>query len=319
MYLSLRKVDLSRIGIEIWRVSWPVLALSLVTKLLAFFFAGWRTSLILRPPAGIGWSRGFKSVLLAFSVNNVAPLRMGELARADYLARATGLTRTASLGVVAFERLLDLLSLALIVVPVLALAAIEIPGRSALGLYLVLPALGIAALWWLSRPSGLAFFRRRGHWLGARLGAAADRRLGDFERGLRGLESPRRLAGVVLASLGFWLMGLASLRIWIAAFGLELPWYAPVLLLAYTAFGAAIPSSPGFVGTYHFFVIAALTRLGVESDTAASLAVVGHFMAIVPFTLASVPLLLAEYLGRGRQRAQPTEEAEDGRLTTDRR
>lgn len=304
LYLSLRKVDLSRVGTEIAQVNKLVLFLSLASQLLGFLCSSCRTSLIYQMPAPLPLPVAFRSVLLAFAVNNVTPMRMGELARANYLARVTGLSRIACLGIGAFERLLDVFVLALIAVPVFSLMAVEIPGRSGLFLFLALPALGIVAAWWISRPGGRAFFRRRVHLLGRRLGAAVDRRLDDFERGLKSLDSPRRVAGVTLASFGFWLMNLTSIKVWMLAFGLDLPWYGPVVVLAYAAFGVAIPSSPGFIGTYHYFVIAALGQLGVAAQTATSFALVGHFMAIVPFMLLSLPILLGEVAGRAGKKVE---------------
>lgn len=294
--LCLRRIELARVGEEIARVALPVLALSLLSKGAAFLSMAWRTRLMFQPPASVSFGRALRSVILAFSVNNVAPFRMGELVRVDDLARASGLSRTGCLAVVAFERLLDAFTLALVVGLVLPLSAIEFPGRQGLLLYALIPALGLGAAWWTSRRSVVPLVRRLFALFGERVAGFVSRRVEDLERGWTGLGSPRRIAGVTLASFGYWLAGLVSIRIWMEAFGLDLPWYAPVVVQAYLAFGVAIPSSPSFVGTYHFFCIAALERLGVETAVATSFAIVGHFMAIVPYTVASAPFLLASYL-----------------------
>jgi uncharacterized membrane protein YbhN (UPF0104 family) len=81
---------------------------------------------------------------------------------------------------------------------------------------------------------------------------------------------------------------MASLRIVMAAFGLELPFYAPAVVLAVTALGTALPSSPAFVGTYHYFSALGISVLGVEEATAASFALVAHAVAFVPFTLVGL-------------------------------
>ncbi len=81
---------------------------------------------------------------------------------------------------------------------------------------------------------------------------------------------------------------MGTVRVVMAAFGLDLPWYAPVLVVAVTALGTALPSSPAFVGTYHYFSALGVSFLGVDQATAASFAIVAHAAAFVPFTLVGM-------------------------------
>jgi hypothetical protein len=113
-------------------------------------------------------------------------------------------------------------------------------------------------------------------------------RTAAFFDGLSALSSPKRVIAAMLVSLGYWSMTLVSIQVWITAFGLDLEWYAPFFVTGFLAFGAAIPSAPGFVGTWHYLCRTALVSLGVLEATAVAFAFVGHFMAVVPFTLVSV-------------------------------
>jgi hypothetical protein len=68
------------------------------------------------------------------------------------------------------------------------------------------------------------------------------------------------------------------------------------VVAVFTAFATVIPSSPGFVGTYHFFVKTAIGFFGVASATATSFAIVGHAAAMLPFTLIGILILLGDWL-----------------------
>ena len=72
------------------------------------------------------------------------------------------------------------------------------------------------------------------------------------------------------------------------------------LVAGATALGTALPSSPAFVGTYHYFSALGISFLGVDDSVAASFALVAHAVAFVPFTLVG----LAVFAGYLRTRAR---------------
>jgi hypothetical protein len=69
----------------------------------------------------------------------------------------------------------------------------------------------------------------------------------------------------------------------------------PVEALFVTAvlnLGAAIPSSPGFIGTYQWLGVSALTVLGVGHTRAFAFSVLMHAVWFVPTTMAGAALAL---------------------------
>jgi hypothetical protein len=68
----------------------------------------------------------------------------------------------------------------------------------------------------------------------------------------------------------------------------------PIVVIVFVAFGTMLPSSPGFVGTYHYFATAALVFMGIAEESAAAFATLAHLMAIVPFTLIALPFLMPD-------------------------
>jgi uncharacterized protein (TIRG00374 family) len=94
-------------------------------------------------------------------------------------------------------------------------------------------------------------------------------------------------------SFAIWCNAMLSVSIWFWAFDLSLPWYASFLVLLFLAFGMALPATPGQVGTYHYFVAAALTTCGIDKVQALSVSVVGHAVSVIPFTVLGLPSLIS--------------------------
>jgi uncharacterized protein (TIRG00374 family) len=140
----------------------------------------------------------------------------------------------------------------------------------------------------------------------ARLGGArlhrfvlpkAERFVGDLAKISSGGNT-----GVAFAiSLCIWTVSMLTVTIWLWAFDVNLPWYASFLVLLFLAFGMALPSTPGQVGTYHYFVAAGLTASGLDKVHALSVSLVGHAISIIPFTLIGLPSLLSFVVERSTQ------------------
>lgn len=291
--LLLRRIDLSRVAGEMRSASWAPLALSLAVKLLGFCGLAWRAEALLRPTAKVPFPVLYQAQLLGFAANNVVPFRVGELAKVDFLARSSGSSRATVLAVAASERLLDGLCMLLLfaVVSPLVLPQVEHPGVVAASAGVIV--LAGAAAWMAAGRGGLLsrLAGRLGETWGAPRGGRLVSLMEGFERGLTGWRSPGLLLGAFAGSLLYWGCSAIGVRLWLAAFDVSTPWFAPAVVLVFLAFGTALPASPGFIGTYDYFFVSALAVFGVEANRAASVALVGHALAIVPFTLVGLALV----------------------------
>ncbi len=304
VWLSFRKVELGDVGEEIGRVSVGILAIALVPKLGTFLLAAARSRLLFAPLADVSYGRLVKSVLAAFAVNNVVPFRAGELARVGYLAHYAKVPASTCLAIIAVERLVDALCLLAMFLCLLPAIATDLPMNASFYVLGVGLLGAVGGAWWVSRhPGG---FVKLCAWctrpFGKAVSAFIERKAETFAEGLAALKSGRAVVGVIAVTVAFWLVAAGTIRVYLWAFDLSVPWYAPLLILAFLAFGLAVPSTPGHIGTYHFFVISALTTMGIEGAQATSYAVVAHAMAVLPFTLLAVPVLLGDYLELQRAR-----------------
>lgn len=297
LVLIARRVDLPEVAREIGGARLLPLAATLLTKALAVLFLTGRSILVLHSVGRYKPRTVLRSILLAFLGNAVLPLRMGELLRVEYLAREGSVSRAGPLAAVVFERLLDFFWLLVMLAAVSPLVVGDWSrARSLLffGLVVVGAVATLVAIG-LFPERALALARGTASLLGKRAQAIVAPRAEAFTRGLATVRSAPQLGAVLGLSLGYWLASAGSVWLWLVAFQLDLPWFAPFVVLVFLAFGTAIPSSPGFIGTYDYFAMQALTLFAVPAATAASVAVVGHVLGIVPLSLVALAVLFPTF------------------------
>jgi glycosyltransferase 2 family protein len=116
----------------------------------------------------------------------------------------------------------------------------------------------------------------------------------------------RRFAGAL--GLGVLAWGTFVVVVWLVArsIGLELEPMECVFVTGVISLGVAIPSSPGFVGTYQWLAVASLGILDVARDDALAFSILLHASWYLPTTVVGVLLVLFRLrLGRRPRSADP--------------
>jgi hypothetical protein len=316
MYLTFRKIDYYKVIGEIVRIDLGWMLLGLLVQFVGLLFMAVRSRFLLQPLYPFPFYRLLKSVFVAFAGNNVLPMRAGEFLRIDYLARHGQIPHSSTLAVVILERLLDLLWLILLFFVLLPLVMTQRPSGQSLYFLaaMVILLLGLVLVMNRYPQYTLNCFSRFTPLFGQRISCFLLEKLQLFLNGLNAVKSPWRVFGVLVATGCYWVCGMLNIQCWLWAFGISLPWYAPIFILVMLAFGVTLPSAPGFIGTYHYFVKSAILLLGanylqadtfflvgVSSHQADAFALVCHAAVVVPFTIIGIILLLPDYLRKRTQ------------------
>jgi uncharacterized membrane protein YbhN (UPF0104 family) len=279
LWFSFRDVDFAELGRQLGRANWwLLLGASLPAYAWSVQLRAQRWRLLARGVADVPTAAAFRATAIGFLVNNVLPLRVGELVRVWWLARQIRAPAAALLGTWILERAIDL-------VFVLGVAALVIGNEVGRGLLLLAAAAPLLGTLALRRWPGPALRLVRGA-AGLVLSPARAERVtgiaGAVAQGLRALRGGRDLAQTALLTVLLW--GVASVvPFWaaIAALGLDLGgWrnelHAALLVLVYVAAAVALPAAPGFFGPYHAACRLALTPLGVPKEQALALGTLSH-------------------------------------------
>jgi glycosyltransferase 2 family protein len=265
-------------------------ALPFLLVLAAFYWLkALRWERLLAPAASVPARALLPSLVVGFAANNVLPAHLGELIRVYLLGRERGIPKSAVLATVVLERLFDVLAVLGLAVVALADGRALGPELRAAGLFLAAVAVAVALPAALLVFRTQAFLRLAGPLLarlpdGLRTRAGAQ--LEALASGFGGLRAGHRLWGVVANSCAQWILMATCVWLAIAAFGLDVPWTAAVVVLVLVVAGITLPGSPGFVGTIEYCFVLGLGAWGVTAGTALSVALFYHALTWTSVTLA---------------------------------
>ena len=266
VWLSWRaaRVDLLLLGTALLVGSWLVAALR------------WR--LLLSGVEGLRVRDTFAFIMIGYLANTVLPLRLGDLARASLIGRKKNVGISRALGSIAIERLMDVLMLVALTLVLMRVLDIPAPIQAGLTGMVAAGLVGLVGLMAVSLnrkrlPQLTAFLAKL---MPHRLAVRVTTLLGNFSSGADVLHRPAGFLAVVALSAGVWLAaGLGTLA-WVKAFHLDVPWYAGFFVLVMVNLGSAIPSSPGYVGVYHYLAMLALSLWTPDRNAALAYAIGTH-------------------------------------------
>jgi hypothetical protein len=274
---------------------WLLLA-SVAVATFGFFIRALRWKVLLAPvnPDTSLHSR-FAGVSIGFMANNVLPARVGEFVRAYAFSRLEPVTASAAFGTLVVERFLDgVVLLLFFVLPILTpgFPTGEALSTGAGGVVLragvvvvavVLAALVVMAIW----PRGFVRVAQRV----ARLFPRSVERpivngLESFLGAIAIMRDPKLLALGLAWSFLFWAWHGISFWLGMLAFGIDTGFVSAIFTEALVGFGVALPSAPGFFGTFHFAANVALSDVyGVPEAQSLAFAFGYHFGGWIPITL----------------------------------
>jgi uncharacterized membrane protein YbhN (UPF0104 family) len=232
-------------------------------------------------------------MLVGYLGNTVLPARLGEAVRATLIGRREQIGAPEALGSVVLERIVDVLVLA--VLGVTAATIVAAPGWMA--------SAAIVAV--LLATGGLVVAGVAG--LVARRGASEAlpipgvvRRLAPIARlaartaaGARVVDRPAIIGAAAALAIVAWLLDATVFWLVATSLGLELSPAGAMLMSAMAVLSTAVPTAPGYIGTFELAAVAAAGAVGIGGDAAVAFAVLAHVIAVVPLSLAGAVALWA--------------------------
>jgi hypothetical protein len=300
-YLAVRKVDFDQMRAALVKTDYRWILLSAAVLMLSHVLRAVRWRLLLSPVKPVAVRSLLSALLIGYSANTFMPAHLGELLRAFVIAKKKSLSASAAFASIVVERIVDVISLIVVMAIVIFVhpfpAWVETSGTIMLtGALLLFAALVLGKRYenrvcgWLCR------------WAKPLSPRMADRLISVFSNFLVGI-MPLKTAGhyavAAVLSVVIWACYAAMNYTCLEAFDLvgayRLPWHVGLVVLVLTTISVIIPSTPGYVGTYHYLCQVALTMFGVSASEALSFAVVAHLVNVVPVSL--IGLACANYEG----------------------
>jgi uncharacterized protein (TIRG00374 family) len=277
LWLAARHADLGAVGDTLAAADPALVALTVICMGVIYALQAERWRGIARTEA-VPWIRMLELVLGGVACNNVLPGRVGDLLRARWLAVTAQIPSGRAFASVILDRgtdLVVLLAFLLASLPAVA-SARWIDGVAVGGLLLVAVFVVLLAF-----ARGYVRFRPRER----RQRRSARRIVRDTLDALAEPVDPGRLAFALALSAGAWTAFAIGAWLVARAVGFELAFAECFFVTAVVNLGVAIPSSPGFIGTYQWLGVASLGLVGIGQEDALAFAILLHAAWYVPTTL----------------------------------
>jgi uncharacterized membrane protein YbhN (UPF0104 family) len=288
-------------------VRWWLAPAYILLCCLGLFLRTYRWVYLLRPlAANISSRTVFGCGLVGYAIVFFAPLRTGEVARPWLVSRRTAVGFLQAAGTVVAERIIDGLTLSLMLVIGLVASSPLSPLPDHIGkltvpvaalpaaAYLTLPVFGVALL------VMLAFRRWRGpsHRLLERgLGVVSERfaswvirRIEALSDGLA-LLRPEHTSAYLRDTLAYWFVMFAANWVLLRGCGLPAGPAESAVILGVAGMGSLVPSGPGFFGTFQLATYAALALFFREPSVlgpGAAFTVLGYSSNVVLTVLSAL-------------------------------
>jgi uncharacterized protein (TIRG00374 family) len=277
LWLAIKDADPEAVRDALGDADIGLVLLASAIAMVSYLFQATRWRRIAAAPQ-VRTRRYYEMVLGGLACNNVLPIRIGEVVRAGWLSREAPMPGGRALGSVALDRVCDVVALALFLV--IGIQAVPTPAwlrNMIIGAAVLIVAI-VAALVFAR-----VYTRSRGR----------DRReRGRVRRIVRDtidfLGEPigrHRAAAWLALSLAAWSLGATSVYFVARSVGVELEPLEAVFVASALALGVAIPSSPGYIGTYQLIAVESLGLLDVDESQALAFSILMHASWFVPTTV----------------------------------
>jgi glycosyltransferase 2 family protein len=288
--LSFWRVDMSEVGRALSAGDYRFVIPATFVTFIGYLIRTFRWRRFLAPSKSIPFRSLVPVLMIGFMANNILPARMGEFVRAYALNRQESVSKSLALATIMLERVFDGLTLILFLVVLSLVFPLPVWGTEAAIVATALFAAAVFGAILLLTHEALAIrvLRTVLTWAPDHLTDLAEQKARSFTLGLEALRRPDAVFRIALLSIVVWSLEASSYFFLISGFSLGLtgtqPIWAAIFTLIIVNLGIMLPSAPGYVGTFQFFVILALGAFGVGREAALSIAIVSHVMQYVLVT-----------------------------------
>ena len=262
---------------------------------LAFVARSFRWEFLIEPlKHNIPIKRLFSFLVLGFFMNNVLPLRLGEVVRANITGQKLSLPRTGVLATILVERLFDGISYITLFVVTIMFLPFPAWAKTSFSAGSVVFIGALIFLYFLLKHRDKAAGLVEKIPLPQRFKDGAQNMFSNFIDGLQIFAKGSSLAKVFLLSIIVWSIEGTVFYLMGWAFGIHLTIFQCFFVMIIIGMGAILPTAPGFVGTVEFLGVTSLSFLGVNKNLAFGYIITLHLLQLLTVSLMGIHSLISE-------------------------
>jgi uncharacterized protein (TIRG00374 family) len=302
MYLAFRKVNFTLMRNAFAEANYWFLLPTLALIFFSHYLRSVRWQMLLLPIRRVEAGALFSSLMIGYLFNLILPAHLGEFVRAYMVNKKRAISASAVFGTIVIERIIDVFALLLL----MALSFIVFPFPDWVRKSGYITFVGILLLFFLlilmkrNRDRALQLFTKLATPLPQRLSVKVIDLMYSFLDGIVPLQKGWHYFAVTALSIIIWGCYGYAFQLIFYAFDFvnlySLPWTAALVLLVITTISVLVPSSPGYVGAYHYLCQLSLGLFAVPESPALTFAFVMHGINFLPILIVGLILVSAEGL-----------------------
>ncbi len=297
MYLAFRKVDFQQMWDAFKGANYWYIFPSIAAMFISYWLRAFRWHYLMAPVKRIETRSLFSALLIGYMGNSFLPAHLGEFIRAYVIGKKKDISGATVMASIIVERILDVL--ALLILMGVTILVFPFPDWVRKSGYLFLIAVLVLALLMI----GLKKYPEKSGRLVARftrflpggLGEKIDAAFQSLIEGIMPLIKRNHYLKVFILTALIWFCYAAALYIVFFCFDFvakyHLTWMASLVLLVMTTIGILVPSSPGYIGVYHFLCQVSLGFFAVPKGEALTYAFVLHGINFFPIIVVGLILV----------------------------
>lgn len=292
LFVFFRQVNFTDVLNALVNFNWFYLIFGVISLAIGYSLRIIRWSIMLRATgAHTTFGNCSAPFLGSIALNNVLPLRVGDVVRALVFPMSMGITKTTATSSLIVERLIDLMTLlACLAIGLFAIQAIAVPAELKTSAVFLTTIGGVVlVLGFLFSGSFGRFFIR----LAVSSKGSSSIGLNRIYETLGGLlhefdvmSRPRLLLSMLAVSMLVWVGEAGLFYFVLMGAGVDGSPLVALLVMAIATLSTLLPSSPGYVGPFHLAAFTAISLVGGTAAQAGSYAVIVHLALWIPTTLA---------------------------------
>ncbi|MFI4957024.1 MAG: lysylphosphatidylglycerol synthase transmembrane domain-containing protein [Gammaproteobacteria bacterium] len=299
MVYIVRQINPQELKAALVNFNWVYLAVGLGSLSIGYVLRIIRWGVMLRSAkAHVNNIQCAAPFLGSIALNNVLPLRAGDVMRAFIFPASMGVHVSTSTASLFLERLLDLVTLLLCLATGLYFSQhVVLPDSIKTSIFVLAIIAFCLFFFMLVFHHGVMMLVKHVAAWSVRRGYAKLEKLfifvADFFKRLSEMITVRHLIRIFGLSLCIWVFEAGLFKAILDGLHLEVGVLDVLGIMAIATLATLVPSSPGYVGPFHLVAYSALAAFHVSVSDAASFAIITHLALWVPTTLAGAVAILA--------------------------
>lgn len=262
----------------------------IILYLSTFIFRAYRWKLMITGLTKTSITTITQAIIIGFGVNNLLPMRLGEIARAWFISKETNLAKSTALTSVLVEKVIDAAVIFFFVIVSLRYLG-NTDEEFTRALYYITIIFGFAIV---SIITTTLFDKKILNYWG-KFSYKFNKSIQNIPINILGalsfLKSPSILL-ILLLSLFIWVIEGFIFVLVLNSISVKNPISLGFLTLGTVNMSILIPSAPGYLGVFQAGVMAGLSFQNIVTNTALSIAIFIHLIQYVPVTILTIILLI---------------------------